>query len=219
MAGPGNLTPQRPGLGNKMQSFTTAAQELGLLSGGRNNAFGVQPETIQEYDDGDEDAFLTGGQENSGDFDDDLDDGGFNDSKASGFGFRGAGLSNFSFFGAGGFTKTPSKAKKKQAHGSIFGGLGNGASNPGFGGDDLPGPPVVSPGGFQEPLPVPEMQDEDHDSSRRSSMFGHMGKSSKRVMSKFKLPLKRTSSTNHGGGGFMMEEDEDQFEGGMNLLG
>ena len=50
-------------------------------------------------------------------------------------------------------------------------------------------------------------------------MFGHMGKSSKRFMSKFKLPLKRTSSTNHGAGGFMMEEDEDQFEGGMNLLG
>ncbi|KAL3924597.1 MAG: hypothetical protein SGILL_000950 [Bacillariaceae sp.] len=215
MAGPGSLTPQRPGLGNKMQSFTTAAKELGLLSGGKTNAFGAQPETIQEYED-EEDAFLTGGRETSGDFGDE-DDGGFNDSKASaGFGFKGAGLSNFSFFGASGFTKTPSKAKKKPAHGSSFGGFGGG----GFSGDNLPGPPVVSPGGFQEPLPLPEMQEEDHQSNRRPSMFGNMGKSSKRFMSKFKLPLKRTASSNQGGGGFIMDDDDDdQFEGGMGLLG
>ena len=51
-------------------------------------------------------------------------------------------------------------------------------------------------------------------------MFGNMGKSSKRFMSKFKLPLKRTASSNQGGGGFMMDDDDDdQFEGGMGLLG
>ncbi|KAL3919883.1 MAG: hypothetical protein SGILL_003530 [Bacillariaceae sp.] len=218
MAGPEGLTPQRS-LGNKMQSFTTAAKELGLLSGGKTaGVFGNTPDTIQEYDD-DEDAFLTGGRQNSGDF----GDGGFDDSKSSGFGFRGAGLSNFSFFGASGFTKTPNKAKKKQAHGSSFGGFGGGGNdsqNGGFSGDDLPGPPAVSSGGFQEPLPLPDMQDEDYSASKKSSMFGTMGKSSKRFMSKFKIPLKRTASSNHaGGGGFMMDDEDDQFEGGQGLLG
>jgi hypothetical protein len=222
MAGPESLTPQRPGLGNKVQSFTTAATELGLLSGGKTSGFGPQPETIPEDDDDDEDAFLTGGRETSGDFGDE-EDGGFNDSKASsGFGFRGAGLSNFSFFGTSGF-KSPSKVKKKPAHSSksgMFAGAGSTSQHGGFGSDDLPGPPVVSPGGFQEPLPVPETQDESNEANRRSSMFGTMGKSSKRFISKFKLPLKRTASTNHGGGGgFMLDDEEDQFEGGMGLLG
>jgi hypothetical protein len=225
IAGPGGLPNQRPGLGNKLQSFTTAATELGLLSGVKAGAFGVQPHTIQEEEEDDEDAFLTGGRDTGGDFD---DDGAFNDSKASaGFGFRGAGFSNFNFFSGAAFTKTPSKSPRKKvgAFASAFGGFGAGASSPDMGGggdagNDLAdvGPPLASPGGFQEPLPVPEMQDEDKSKSRRSSMFSLMGKSSKKFIPKFKMPIKRSGGGDHGGGFMMDDDDDDQFEGGMGLL-
>jgi hypothetical protein len=217
IAGPGSLEAPRPGLGNKLQSFTTAASELGLLTGTKTSAFGAQPETILE-DDEEEDAFLTGGRETSGDFDD--------DGASGGFGFRGAGFSNFNFFSGAAFTKTPSKTPKKKpvSFGSSFGGFGGGVSNSnmgaiGDGGNDLAhvGPPLTSPGGFQEPLPVPEMQEDDKNRSRRSSVFGLMGKGSKRFISKFKLHTKRSASGDHGG--FMMDDDDDQFEGGMGLLG
>jgi hypothetical protein len=130
------------------------------------------------------------------------------------------------FFSSAAFTKTPSKTPKKKATGctSSFGGFG-GEPNCNMGGigdagNDLAdvGPPLTSPVGFQEPLPVPEMQEDDKSRSRRSSMFRLMGKGSKRFISKFKLPAKRNAGGDHGGG-FMMDDDDDQFEGGMGLLG
>ncbi|KAG7347572.1 hypothetical protein IV203_016277 [Nitzschia inconspicua] len=197
IASSGGMPIQRPGLGNKLQSFTTAASEL--------------------EDDDEEEAFLTGGRNTSGDFDDDM--GGFNDSKASGgFGFRGAGLSNFNFFSGAASSKTPSKSSKKKTAG-FRGSFGAGSSNSVIGDLVNVGPPLASPGGFQEPLPVPDMQDEEKGKGRRSSMFSLMGMGSKRLIPKFTIPSKRMSGAD-GGGGFMMDDDDDdQFEGGMGLLG
>ncbi|KAG7337658.1 hypothetical protein IV203_011211 [Nitzschia inconspicua] len=145
IASSGGMPIQRPGLGNKLQSFTTAASELGLLSGGKAEVFGTHPETILE-DDEEEGAFLTGGRNTSGDFDDDM--GGFNDSKASGgFGFRGAGLSNFNFFSGAASSKTPSKSSKKKTAG-FRGSFGAGSSNSVIGDLINAGPPLASPGGF-----------------------------------------------------------------------
>jgi hypothetical protein len=109
-----------------------------------------------------------------------------------------------------------------------FGGFGGGNSlaSPGQGFNAGFGTGGMDTAGFQDPLPLPEMRDDEGKGKRRfmlsvpkSEKFGKiMGKSVK-LFSKIKRPGGAKKQTDQGGMGGMIGDDDEDSEGGMGLLG
>jgi hypothetical protein len=181
-----------PGALNRISSFATTTSDQGLLKAVRKGSnFGgnlaAHPTIVED----DEEAFLTGG--------------------GGKFGKKQVHDTSSAHTKTG---ITPAPDSQHVRAGFSSAGLGSTMAGspgglPGLGG----GPPGDLGGtGFQEPLPLPDMED-DYNPGRSKKKFA-MGKMFKKGMSKFKFGKKGSQEM-----GMLGDDDDDASEGGMGLLG
>jgi hypothetical protein len=172
------------------------------------------PPTI--IDDNEEEAFLTGGNGKGPSY----DTGGFNDNSQSRTGRSTGGLlepskpdsQNFN----GGFSISNFGMGLRGGLATLTEGFGGGGENaPSGGGLDAGG---FGGTGFQEPLPLPEMREEEETQSPRKKASFMMAKVAGKMKKSFafgKIGRRKNQLQDHG----MVGDGGDDSEGGMGLLG
>jgi len=217
------MTPEgaRPGLGNRQTSFATTTSNQGLLNTNRTGfEIGGNLAAPPTIDEGDEEAFLTGGNNGPNEFDHSVRSRSIRPGLAS---------VASTFFKSGGFT-TPRRMSKPTVKKTISSKQGMSAGLPSgpLPGGSLPtgplptGPMPTAPlptgagglggTGFQEPLPLPEMQD-DGSKKKRGLNLGKFAGKMKRMAPKMSFGRKNQGQDLNALG------DDDSDEGGMGLLG